>query len=117
MPQAITILILSLCLVHLLTTTNKCCASATVIRHVTPRYSINASDLVSSQDLESPFPFYFPDQRNVDKLFPMPDCSGVILEEATVDALQDAMSKGHLTSTQIAMCYMQRVHQTNGYIK
>ena len=50
-------------------------------------------------------------------LFPMPDCNGVALEEATVDALQDAMNKGHLTSTMLAMCYMQRVHQTNGYIK
>ena len=115
MPQ--TILILSLCILHLLTTTNRYFAFATAINYVAPRYSINASDLVSSQDLESPLPYYFPDQKNVDDLFPMPDCNGVILEETTVDALQDAMSKGHLTSTQIAMCYMQRVHQTNGYIK
>ena len=115
--MAQTILIVWVCLLHLLTTTNRCCASATAISHVTPRYSINASDLVSSQDLESPFPYYFPDQRDVDNLFPMPDCYGVVLEEATVDALQDAMNKGHLTSTKIAMCYLQRVYQTNGYIK
>ena len=109
--------ILSVYLLYLLTTTNRHCAFATAIRHVAPRYSINASDLVSSQDLESPLPYYFPDQRNVDNLFPMPDCNGVVLEEATVDALQDAMNKGLLTSTMIAICYMQRVHQTNGYIK
>ena len=115
--MARTMLILWVCFLYLLTTNNRYCALATAISHVTPRYSINASDLVSSQDLESPFPYYFPDQRNVDNLFPMPDCNGVVLEEATVDALQDAMNKGQLTSTKIAMCYLQRVHQTNGYIK
>ena len=115
--MAQTMLILSVCLLHLLTTNTRYYALATAISHVAPRYSTNASDLVSSQDLESPFPYYFPDERNVDNLFPMPDCNGVVLEETTVDALQDAMSKGHLTSTQIAMCYMQRIHQTNGYIK
>ena len=115
--MAQTILILWVCLLHLLTTTSRYRAFATTISHVAPRYSINASDLVSSQDLESPFPYYFPDQRDVENLFPMPDCDGVVLEEATVDALQDAMNKGHLTSTKLAMCYMQRVHQTNGYIK
>lgn len=115
--MAQTVLILSVCLLHLLTTTTRYFAFATPIGHVAPRYSINTSDLVSSQDLESPEPYYFPNQENVDNLFPMPDCNGVVLEEATVDALQDAMNKGHLTSTMIAMCYMQRVHQTNGYIK
>ena len=110
-------LTLLVCLLHLLSTTTRYRAFATAISRLTPRYSINASDLVSSQDLESQFPYYFPDQRNVENLFPMPDCNGVVLEEATVDALQDAMNNGHLTSTQIAMCYLQRVYQTNGYIK
>ena len=103
---------------YLLATITSHRASATAINHAAaPLYSLNASDLIASQDLESPVPYYFPDQRDVEDLFPMPDCNGVILEEATVDYLQDAMSKGHLTSTKIALCYMQRIYQTNGYTK
>ena len=116
--MALTTLTPWLCLLHLLaTTTTRFRALAAATNHDTLAYSINASDLISSQDLNSPLPYEFPDQRNVENLFPMPDCNGVVLEEATVDSLQDAMNKGHLTSTTIAMCYLQRVYQTNGYIK
>ena len=110
-------LILWLCLLRLLATTTRYCAFATVVSYDAPRYSINASDLVWSQDLESPLPYHFPDEKNVEDLFPTPDCNGIVLEEATVDSLQEAMSKGHLTSTKIALCYLQRMYQTNGYIK
>ena len=98
--------IIGVCLLPLLT------AFATATQ-----YSDNATNLVSSEDLESPFPYYFPNQINTDNLFPMPRCNGVTLEEATVDQLQDAMSKGQLTSTNIAECYVQRIQQTNQYIK
>lgn len=47
----------------------------------------------------------------------MPDCNGFVLEEATIDQLQDAMGKGQLTSLQIALCYLQRVQQTDEYVK
>lgn len=110
-------LILWLCLFRLLATTTRYCAFATVVSYNVPRYSINASDLVSSQDLESPLPYYFPDEKSVEDLFPMPDCNGIALEEATIDSLQEAMNKGHLTSTKIALCYLQRIYQTNGYIE
>ena len=103
--------VIGVCLLPLLT------AFATDVSYGTTQYSSNATNLVSSEDLESPFPYYFPNQINTDNLFPMPRCNGVILEEATVDQLQDAMSKGHLTSTKIAKCYMQRIQQTNQYIK
>ena len=109
--------IIGVCLLPLLTLFTRHHAFATPVSHGATQYSSNATDLVSSEDLESPFPYYFPNQINTDNLFPMPRCHGVILEEATVDQLQDAMSKGRLTSTKIAMCYLQRIQQTNPYIK
>jgi len=39
------------------------------------------------------------------------------LEEATIDQMQAAMSRGKLTSQQLVMCYMQRIYQTDQYIK
>ena len=80
-------------------------------------YSVNDTALLASETLVSPFPYFFPESTNVDNLFPMPDCSGVTLEEATVDQLQDAMNRGKLTSVMIALCYLQRVEQTDDYIK
>ena len=90
-------------------------AHATAVSHGA-QYS-NASDLILSQTLESPFPYDFPDERDPGNLFPMPECNGLVLEEATVDFLQHAMEKGQLTSTDIALCYLQRIYQTNGYTK
>ena len=88
---------------------------ATAISHGA-QYS-NASDIILSQNLESPFSYEFPDERTPDNLFPMPECNGLVLEEATVDFLQNAMETGRLTSTSLALCYLQRIYQTNGYIK
>ena len=90
-------------------------AYATAVSHGAP-YS-NASDLILSQTLESPFPYDFPDERDPENLFPMPECNGLVLEEATVDFLQHAMGTGQLTSTNLALCYMQRIYQTNSYTK
>ena len=81
------------------------------------QYSGNSTDIIASENLESPFPYEFPDYRDLGNLFPMPDCHGVVLEEATVDVLQNAMKKGQLTSTKIALCYLQRIYQTDEYIK
>ncbi len=108
---------LSIFALCLLATITKHGALATVVSYTAPKYSANATELIPSENLDSPFPFYFPDQRDVENLFPMPDCNGVVLEEATVDQLQDAMNKGQLTSTQIALCYLQRIYQTNSYTK
>lgn len=46
----------------------------------------------------------------------MPPCNGITLEEATIDQLQNYMAAGNLTSVQIALCYVQRIWQTNFYI-
>ena len=90
---------------------------ATQVNHVMLRSYSNATDFIQAEDLDSPFPYNFPDARAPENLFPMPDCDGVTLEEATVDQLQDAMGKGQLTSTKIVLCYMQRIFQTNAYTK
>jgi hypothetical protein len=51
------------------------------------------------------------------ELFPMPLCHGLTLEEATIDQMQYALSNGKLTSQQLVECYMQRIYQTDQYIK
>lgn len=89
---------------------------ATGFKHGGHCYS-NATEIIPSEALDSPFPYNFPDAREPENPFPMPDCDGFILEEATVDLLQNAMKKGELTCTKIALCYLQRIQQTNGYAK
>lgn len=83
--------------------------------------SVKNSNLVSSQDVSSPFPYEFPYLGNVSDVdarrFPMPACDGIVLEEATIDQLQEAMSTGRLTAVQIAICYLQRIYQTDSYVK
>jgi amidase len=46
----------------------------------------------------------------------MPTCHGIVLEEATIDQLQDNMSNGLLTSVGLLRCYLKRVEQVDGYI-
>ena len=107
--------LLCLYLLNLLTANSSLRAYATAVSHGA-QYS-NASDLILSETLESPFPYDFPDDRNPVNLFPMPECDGLVLEEATVDFLQHAMKTGQLTSTIIALCYLQRIYQTKDYSK
>lgn len=82
----------------------------------------NAGQLAASdQTLESPFPYYFPQLGSGDAAnsgqFPMPLCHGFKLEEATIDQLQNAMDKGTLSSVKIVMCYLQRIYQTDAYLR
>ena len=83
--------------------------------------TFNATQLIDSQDLENPYPYEFPvlqNGSNVDSgQFPMPKCHGFKLEEATIDQLQDALSRRKLTSVQIVFCYLQRIYQTDEYIR
>jgi amidase len=46
----------------------------------------------------------------------MPDCRGIVLEEATIDQLQRYMSNGLLTSVDLLRCYLKRIEQVDGYI-
>lgn len=69
------------------------------------------------QVLKSPFPYDFPNQNAAEAhLFPMPKCHGVTIEEASIDQLQQYMSDGKLTSQRLAVCYLQRIWQTDDYI-
>lgn len=79
----------------------------------------NVSQIADSQVLHTPFPYYFPNSSNAETmaLFPMPDCHGVRLEEATIDQLQAAMIHGRLKSVQLVRCYRQRIAQTNEYLQ
>jgi amidase len=81
----------------------------------------NASGLAMTQVLESPYPFVFPVLQDgalaESGLFPMPSCHGFTLEEATIDQMQDALSNGNITSVELALCYLKRIYQTDGYIR
>lgn len=81
----------------------------------------NATQLVDSQDLLNPYPYEFPLLQNGSLAdtgqFPMPLCHGFKLEEASIDQLQEELSSGRLTSVQIVMCFMQRIYQTDEYIR
>lgn len=49
--------------------------------------------------------------------FPMADCYGLPLEEATIDDMQAWMRDGLLTSRQLVHCYVGRILQLNEYVK
>ena len=46
----------------------------------------------------------------------MSACLGITLEDATIDQLQDYLSKGSLTSQDLVRCYMERYIQVNPYV-
>lgn len=81
--------------------------------------SVTSAPTKVTGTLGTPFPYEFPNLNNAETsaVFPMPPCNGITLEEATIDQLQDYMSKGELTSVQLALCYLQRHWQTDDYIK
>lgn len=85
--------------------------------HLWQRETNGTDDLALSQVLETPFPYYFPEHNDTARLFPMEPCNGITLEEATIDQLQDYMSNGKLTTSQLVMCYLQRQYQTDGYVE
>jgi amidase len=91
----------------------------TSIAHQPPTY--DADRLVESQTLQSPYPYDFPLLQNGSNgdngQFPMPLCNNFKLEEATIDQLQEELLSGRLTSVQIVLCYLQRIYQTDEYIR
>ena len=71
----------------------------------------------SSQLLFDPYPYGFPQASSESTgNFPMPPCNGTIIEEATIDQLQQYLGEGTLTAQQLVKCYLQRIDQTNDYI-
>jgi hypothetical protein len=49
--------------------------------------------------------------------FRMDDCNGFSLEETTIEQLQSAYQIGTLTTVQVASCYLERIQQTNGWLR
>lgn len=97
---------------------------ASTIGSPSPKYPkpvSNITDFVETQLLEDPSPYDFPILQNGSLAdsgqFPMPLCNGFKLEEASIDQLQSALSNGTLTSVQIVMCYLERIYQTDEYIR
>ncbi|KAF2997997.1 hypothetical protein E8E13_007041 [Curvularia kusanoi] len=78
----------------------------------------NLSSILDVNPIQQPYPYYFPpqDAASSPKLFPMPTCQGITLEEATIDQLSDYMSDGSLTSVQLLRCYLRRAQQVDDYI-
>ncbi|KAI6910121.1 amidase family protein [Hortaea werneckii] len=71
----------------------------------------------SSQLLFDRHPYDFPQTSSGSTAyFPMPPCNGTIIEDATIDQLQQYLREGSLTAQQLVKCYLQRIDQTNDYI-
>jgi amidase len=79
---------------------------------------VRADSLVESQILANPYQYDFP-RLGVPgaKLFPMRHCHGFKLEEASVDQIQERLENGTFTSVELLECYLDRVHQTQPYLK
>ncbi len=108
------VLCIDLCLPHVIAV--QPFTNISVLAPTTTNYCF--SNAATAETLATPFPYYFPKLgQSAADLFPMPDCNGFVLEEATIDQLQDAMGRGQLTSLQIALCYLQRIQQTDEYVK
>lgn len=74
--------------------------------------------LVTSQVLSDPYAYDFPrlGAPGASK-FPMRHCHGFKLEEASVDEIQAQLSNGSFTSVELLQCYLDRIHQTQPYLK
>lgn len=94
--------------------------SVSAVAAVAAAAAVSGAQAASSCDgLLKYTPNLIPMQENAGSadLFPMGDCFGFKLEEATIDDMQKAMQSGKLTSVQLVTCYMTRTFQTQQYIK
>lgn len=74
--------------------------------------------LVASQVVTNPYEYDFPTLGATGaSLFPMRLCNGFKLEEASIDAIQEQLGAGNLTSVELLQCYLERIHQTQPYLK
>lgn len=72
------------------------------------------ADSINLQELNAT-EYNFPQTQSAE-IFPMAQCKGITLEEATIDQLQDYMLKGQISAVDLAMCYMARYVQLNGFV-
>ena len=60
---------------------------------------------------------YFPNfDGDATARFPMSTCNGMVIEEASIDELQQALEDGSFTSVQLLWCYLERIHQVEEYV-
>ncbi|KZZ87362.1 amidase [Ascosphaera apis ARSEF 7405] len=79
--------------------------------------SVAADDLVDSQIVNDPYPYHFPKLGTEgSKLFPMKDCMGFKLEEASIDDIQKQYKNGTFTTVELVTCYLDRIVQTQQYL-
>ncbi|EIT82788.1 alpha-glucosidase [Aspergillus flavus] len=77
----------------------------------------NDDSLVASQVVTNPYEYDFPTLGATGaSLFPMRLCNGFKLEEASIDAIQEQLGAGNLTSVELLQCYLERIHQTQPYL-
>ncbi|PLB44866.1 alpha-glucosidase [Aspergillus steynii IBT 23096] len=79
----------------------------------------NQSDsLVAAQVLSDPYSYDFPRLgASGASLFPMRLYNGFKLEEASIDDIQEQLAGGNLTSVDLLQCYLERIYQTDSYLK
>lgn len=78
----------------------------------------NVDSLVESQIVTNPYAYAFPRLGATGaSLFPMRHCNGFKLEEATIDDIQEQLANGSLSSVALLGCYLDRIHQTQPYLK
>ena len=74
-------------------------------------------NLASSQVLNNPFPYQFPENGSDGaQLFPVEKCFGINFEEISIDKLQELQQDGKLNSQKIATCYLKRIYQVEDYV-
>lgn len=74
--------------------------------------------MIDSQILTDPYLYDFPRLGGDGAAqFPMRTCHGFKLEEATIDQIQAELTIGTFTAVQLLDCYMDRVYQTQPYLK
>lgn len=85
---------------------------------VASKHEPEVDSLVASQTLTDPFAFDFPRLGAPGaSLFPMRRCHGFKLEEASVNEIQKQLSNGTFTTVQLLECYLDRIFQTQPYLK
>lgn len=81
--------------------------------------AISSNDSLVAQQIDiQPFPYDFPKLGvNGSDLFPMRDCHGFTLEEASIDDIQAQLKAGRFTGSQLLQCYLERIYQVQPYTK
>jgi amidase len=95
-------------------------AGTTGLKSRTVNSTAISEALIEFQLDNTPYPYDFPVQQNVTDgsgSFPMEQCNGFTLEEASIDEIQAKLNGGNLTSVQLVLCYLQRNYQLDSYLK